>query len=121
MQGRLFLSVRVLQQPKMGSFLSEWEFLMRRIITLLLVAVLLTILVPLIEWDNSISLAQENGITVNRDQLDSSNIPRAKIDGVAPETIVLNSVTGPLALAADDPADSCQDAPEIFLYPDSPV
>jgi hypothetical protein len=105
----------------MESLLSAWEFLMRRFMPLLLVAVLLTLLIPVIERGTHRSLAQEDRITIDSSRLDPSNIPGVMIDGSAGEAMALNSLTGPLALVADDPADRCQDAPEIFLYPESPA
>jgi N-acetylneuraminic acid mutarotase len=88
---------------------------MRRILALLLVAVLFTLLI------SAISLAQDNQITVNKDLLNPAAVPGAMIDGVADEQMALNSLTGLLALAAEEPSDSCSEAPELILYPDFPA
>jgi N-acetylneuraminic acid mutarotase len=88
---------------------------MRRIFAFLVVVVLLTTLIT------AISLAQDNQITVDGRLLDPTNLPGALIDGIADETMTLNSPTDLLSLAAVAPSDSCKEAPDLILSPDLPA
>ena len=91
---------------------------MRRFLPLLVFTVLLTVLIT------AVTLAQDkNGtdpVIIDSRLLDPSVLPGAMIDGAADPLLARDSATGILALTADAPADSCQDAPDLLLTPDKP-
>lgn len=90
---------------------------MRRFLPLLTITILLTVLIT------AVTLAQDNnetGTVINSRHLDSNVVPGAMIDGVASPLPAIQSMSEILALTADDPADSCQDAPILALDPERP-
>ena len=90
---------------------------MRRFLPLLVFTVLLTVLIT------AVTLAQDkNGtdpVIIDSRLLDPSVLPGAMIDGAADPLPARNSMAGILALTADAPADSCEDAPDLSLTPDN--
>ncbi len=93
--------------------------MMRRPLPLLFLAVLLTTLI------SAVTLAQDDhgdgSIVVNGRLLDPASIPGAMIDGAADPLPAKFSTNAPWGLAAFEPADSCDDAPDIALSPEFPA
>lgn len=90
---------------------------MRRILTLLILSVLLTVLIT------AVTLAQDDagsGTLLDIRLVDPSTVPGTMIDGAADPLFSKNSTNEILALTADNPADSCDAAPVLALVPEKP-
>ena len=89
-----------------------------RLFSLLFVAVLLTGLVT------AVGMAQDGDVaepSLPGEPLIVPELPPAMIAGVADPPPARDSTSGVLALRADEPADSCEEAPEIALLPNDPA